>query len=271
MLWLLIFLKLKGEQMSIKNYMLQHKSQLCIGLGLAFYAGSIVEIVKATVRATHKIDKKKQQIAEESMVEIALEDVKIPVMDIVKEVGPEYVPGFAMVMISTGLIIGGTYISDKSKGEWMTAYMLTKNAADLYKESTEEIVGETKEKKIQERVAEKSMERAPAPPDAECTGDGNTLYYVPYLYTYFRSSQEAVNAGIRKFEKQRLTQIGSLYEFLNDIGCYPDEYEPESAGNLLGWKDGEDPDIKVIWKERSYEPCGLILFGKAPHADFDKR
>ena len=186
--------------MSFKSFVSQHKTDLSFGLGLACYAGAIFEVVRATIRATRKIDAIKRQIAEESMIEIAPEEVKLPVKEVVKAAAPEYICSAALLIVSAGSLIYGKGKDNKDKSDWMNAYFLTKGASDLYKESAAEIVGENKEKKIREHAAEKSMQQTQdRAPDAECTGDGNTLYYIPYLGMYIRSTPEMVNGGILKF------------------------------------------------------------------------
>lgn len=258
--------------MNIRKYFTQHKSQIYIGLGLACYVGSIYEVIKATIKATRKIDQKKAEIANEAIVPVDPSGIKLPIKQVIKEVGPLYLSSLALVGASTGLVLKGFYTSETDKLEWMTACVLTKNASDLYQEATKEIVGENKEKKIREAAAEKSADVVPMPVNPECTGDGNTLYYIPYCMYYFRSSPDAVNKGIVTFLKRlnRINDTESIGDLFGELGIFPERYSNHDIGSELGWKPEDDLDIYVKWRENGPEPCGLIMFSANPHENYDK-
>ena len=253
--------------MSIKSYISQNKTHLMIGLGFALYVGSVIELCKATVKATRKIDKKKREIAEESLVPIEPEDVKIPIKDAVKEVGSLYIPGLSMIAASTGMIGSAIYKIDKDNVGLMTSYLLSQASAENYKEATKEIVGENKEKKIQERAAEISSEKV-SPVNPECTGDGNTLYYIPDLLLWLRSSPESVNHGVLEFSKNLIHEPQSVLDLLNALNVYPERYASNDVANRLGWRPEDRLDISVRWRESGSEPCGLLMFSVAPHENF---
>ena len=99
--------------MKFKDYILKNKTYLCIGAGFALNICAIIELCKATVTATRKIDEKKEEIAEASLVKVEPKDVKIPPMDVIRLVGKDYIPGFGMVLASFGLVGGAIVELDK--------------------------------------------------------------------------------------------------------------------------------------------------------------
>lgn len=263
-------------------YLEQHESQISLGVGMAFLGAAMFKIGQATYRATLRIQAKKKKIAEESIVKIEPEDVKLPAKEVVKEVWKEFVGPAVLAVGGTALVFKAYKKEVDNKSSALVNAMLAEEVANRYRNKNIELSGEAKDRKVMEEAGLQSAAENP-PQQAThvySTGNGDTKFYIPYLKLWFRSSPEEVNKGILEFCRRCDTEGMSLREFLTYLDIqdeisisFDDRYGggQKFVGDNIGWSADDRLEIKVEYTNSGAEPCGVILFSGNrpwPHANF---
>lgn len=141
-----------------------------------------------------------------------------------------YIPAVASGVLTVGAIIGANYVSTRRAAALATAYAITERAFDEYREKVTEKVGEKKEQKIRDEIAQDTVDRYPAS-EMRVYGDGDVLCYDKYSGRYFKSDMES----LRKVENDVNHNIihnfyATLQDFYDRIGLDRTGYSDE-----VGW------------------------------------
>ena len=263
-------------------YFEQHESQISLGVGMAFLGAAMFKIGQATYRATLRIQAKKKKIAEESIVKIEPEEVKLPPKEVVKEVWKEFVGASILAVGGTALVVKAYKKEVDDKSSAIINAMLAEEMATRYRNKNIELSGESKDRKVIEEVGRQSATDNPPQQTTHVysTGNGDTKFYIPYLKIWFRSSPEAVNDGLLEFCRRCDTEGMSVRELLSYLDItdeisipFDDRYTrgQRFVGDNIGWNADDRVEMKVEYTNAGTEPCGIILFQGHkpwPHANF---
>lgn len=158
--------------------------------------------------------------------------------DLIKTAGPYLVPTVMLAVGGTFCVVKGDKLNIDNGTAALAAYTLLERSDREYREKTREIVGEKKEKRIREEIAQDRVKNNPVSQNTVMvTGNGDSLCYDAYSDRYFKSSIDRMkrietNLDGRMLDQgyQALTGFVSLNELYYELGMKGVE-----QGDLLGW------------------------------------
>lgn len=233
------------------------------GLGLVGMVSSTILAVKATPKAEELINERKSQLG-------LTNDEKLPVKEAIKVAWKPYIPAIGTSIASIACIIGASRINYKRNAALATAYTLSETTLRRYKNKVIDNIGEQREKKIVEEIAQDELNEAKPVNDSQViiTSGGNTLCYDSFSGRYFRSDMETIKQVVNKLNRRmNYEHYISLNEYYNEIGL-----DNITQGSMLGWNldDGLiEPDFSTALAKDG-NPCIVIDFLVRPKSEFDK-
>lgn len=231
----------------------KHKPGLLIGLGI----GSMI----LATAASWKYSPDAHMAVEEKKEELGLE--KLPVIETAKAVLPYALPPIIFTGIGIGCILGGNKVNVERGAAAMMAYTLTQESLREYRAKTREIVGERKERSINDAVAKEILEKNPSNgKEIIITGDGDHLCFDKLSGRYFKSNIEKLRKIENELNRRMLdTTFISLNEFYLALGL-----NPITLGDEEGWDVGRGL-IEMRFSSQltdKGEPCLVIDFDIGP-------
>jgi hypothetical protein len=258
-------ISLKQVARSVGTSLSKHSPEILVGFGIAGMVTTVVLAVKATPKALHLIEEKKEELEVDELTPV----------EVVKTTWKCYVPAAISGVASAAFIIGSNSVNAKRNAALATAYKLSETALTEYRDAVIETVGEKKEKTVQDKLAEKHVKDNPVKTsEIYVTGKGQTLCLDPLSHRYFYCSKDRIDRAINKlnFEinSSPFDNMGvTLNDFYEEIGL------PCSAtGDGLGWnlRTGlieYHPGSQIVpeGEEHEGEPCLVIEFTNPPKYD----
>ncbi len=188
--------------------------------------------------------------------------------DILLEHWKLYVPPVAAGAATIACIVAANRVEARRSAALLGAYTLVSTTLAEYKDAVAEEIGEVKDRKIREKVAEKQMAENPAGNnEVIITGIGEQLCYEPLSARYFRSDIEQIRRAANDTDADVLQNMyAPLNEFYKLIGL-PDT----ELGEHLGWNI--DHRIDVVFATHLSEdgvPCLSVTHRQLPVYDYGK-
>lgn len=219
-----------------------HSPELLVGLGIAGMATTTIMAVKATPKASKKIEVAISD-ANDKLIDNAFESsiseyvpvTKLKPIEVITLCWKDYAPAAITGVASIVCIIGGTKINLKRNAALITAVKLSEfTITDLqrYKKKVVETIGQEKNDEIEAVVDKERVEYAAIDLDsAVISGTGPILYFDGIGGQWFRSDKETVRAAINRVN---FNMNSYMYVSLNDL--YDELNMPHTvAGSQLGW------------------------------------
>ena len=258
--------------MGLKDAFKVYKPQLYTGIGIGAFIAAIAHTIFATVEATHEIDRQKEEIQKNSVVEIKKEDIKIPTKQVIKSTIKYYVKPAIFTGIGIGFTSKGISDASKNYDGLMTTYLLTKAAEKAYHEEVTETIGEKKEEKIQQAAAENHIESLDNSKVPYATGTGNDLHYIEFFELPFRASINSVNGAMVDFLSDLTYEEMSGEQLLEYLGIDLERTEgyKGNALEIMGWRPSDKLKFSVSNVIKNNEPTRIIRFNVNPYVGFDK-
>lgn len=239
---------------------LAHNSdKILLAIGIASGGAAVISGIIATKKAMPKLEKKKEELAEERDVDIS--EVKLPKKEVVKTVWKDYIWTGVFEGISIASLFGTHKATTKLALGASTAYeFATKNYEDL-KEAAKEVVGENTVRKIEEKRAENDAKKIESiktdDPSIQKTGTGDYLFVISGLGIVFRSGFDNIYNVANDIhdhlaESMDDTEFYSLRDFLYGIGIKdPSDRGPYGIKQIhlydhVGWTLKHNLDLKVM-------------------------
>ena len=263
--------KLTNAFKGIEKSIVKHSPEILTGIGIAGMVTTTILAVKATPKALQLIEKKKQEVAKEFETDSNSSVVKLTVGDTVKATWKCYIPAAITGVTSIACLIGASSVHLKRNAMLATAYKLSETALVEYKEKVVETLGEKKEKKIRDAIAQDKLEKnPPTQSNVIITGNGETMCLDYYSNRYFKSDIDKVKKAIIEINRRIATSYNhcaSLNEFYSLIGL--DDIGP---GDMMGWniEMGEIDIYPSAGLDNNTNPCLVISFNKEPIYEYDK-
>ena len=238
----------------------KNKAEIMTGIGLGGFGLSLYLAIKGTASAVRKIDAKKKELGVE---ELAFKQKFMLCWR-------DYIFPFATAAASAAMIIDSDRIKARETGELLSAVMVSRSLLNDYKEAVEETISEKKKEQIEEKAAQKELDRAMNNPGVQVysTGNGNTLFIENLTGTVFRSSKDAVVRGIadaqRRIYYDRYISMNELREELGLPG--------HAVGEMLGFDEcTNNGKLDYAFSPCEYEGelCWGITFLVEPVTDYD--
>ena len=202
----------------------KHSPEILTGIGIAGMITTTVLAVKATPKALQLIEERK----EETQVDT------LPPVEVVKTCWKCYIPAVVTAAASVACLIGATSVSARRNAALATAYKLSETAFADYKAKVVETIGEKKEEKVREKVAQEKLDKNPVSNnEVYITGRGETLFLDQHSMRYFTFDIDKLRKVENKLNRDmQLDMFGyvSLNDLYDELGL-----ERTKLGDDLGW------------------------------------
>lgn len=262
-------MKPKALLKAAKVFVANHGAEIAAGLGIAVAFAAGVKAVKETPKAVKKLEEKKEEKKREEGTE------ELTITETVKATWKEYTPSLVMFVVAAVLIIGAQRATARKAAAFATAYQLSEQMLQEYKDAAKEVVGEKKARDIQDQAAIQQVKHnPPAANNIIVTGKGKQLCLDALSNHYFWSNAENIR---QDFER------GVTRAFKDDPSC---DYIPLTEwyyqANIRaaydmdlcedrGWNRSDDvyPVFTSTLGVDEYEniPILVVNFSVRPHAD----
>lgn len=215
----------------------QHSPEILTALGVSGVISTSYLTAKASFEAKDKL-----QMAPRNM----------SVKNQAKIVWKCYIPPGISGAITIGCIIAASKTSSRRTTAAVAAYSLTERAFSEYKEKVVEQIGETKERKIRDELAQQQVTTGPPSKEVIVLGKGNVLCCELYTHRYFRSDMEtlrkAQNDINQKIIGERYVTLDDFYEIIGiAYTC---------VSNSLGWDSDKLLELEfTTTMSEDNEPC----------------
>lgn len=183
-----------------------------------------------------------------------------------------YASAFITGVLGAACLIGANSMNLRKNAALAAAYALSETNFKEYREKTLEEVGEKKEEKIRNAVADEKITKNPVNTSTVLeTGNGDTLCYDAICGRYFKSSIEKLKSALNELNME-LVQDGyvSLNQYYDLIGL-PDGM----LGDDLGWSINDHHstvqlDLSAqLTKDEAQTPCMVVAFKYGPIYNYD--
>lgn len=246
----------------VRKSVAKHSPSILTGVGIAGMVTMAVMVGKATPKAVELLKKQKEApdyIEPESKVENAA--------NVVKTTWKCYLPAAITGVISVTCLVGANSVHAKRNMVLATACRLSEKAFSEYKESTMEVVGEKKAQAIQDKIAQKHIEKNPVTNnEVILTENGCALCYDSISGRYFRSDIERIRRVENELNRELVSDLYiSLNEFYHELGL-----DPIEIGDDLGW-NVEDGLVDIAFSSQLTKdgtPCLVINYNITPRYDY---
>lgn len=244
---------------AVKSSLGQHSPGILLGVGIALQAVAVISAVKDTPKAMRLIEAKEKR-----------EGRELTKKEVVQTTWKVYIPTIVSEGLSIACLASGHSISARRNAALMAACTLSESTLADYRAEVKDILGETKEEAIRDKIAQdKVIENPPDSNEVVLTGKGNTLFYEAVSGRYFESDIESVRRGLNNINREMMESMYiSLNEFYDEIGM-----SHTSIGYDLGWcVDDGLIDIRQIGTKISEDgrPCIVLEFDRHPRYEYNR-
>lgn len=248
---------------------------ILIMTGITAMASSTYWAVKATPKALalkEKAEVEKNKKAGTFKGDKVNDWIPLTKVEIVQTCWRCYAPAFITGVLGAACLIGANSMNLRKNAALAAAYALSETNFKEYREKTLEEVGEKKEEKIRNAVAEEKITKNPVNTSTVLeTGNGDTLCYDAICGRYFKSSIEKLKSALNELNME-LVQDGyvSLHQYYDLIGL-PDGM----FGDDLGWSINDHHstvqlDLSAqLTKDEAQTPCMVVAFKYGPIYNYD--
>ena len=190
-------------------------------------------------------------------------------LDKVKAAGPVYLPAMAMLVLSSGCIVGGCVAGERKAAILTSLYTASEAALHNYERKVVSTIGREKAQEIQDAIAQDYIsDNPPATFDHKIydTGNGGDLIFDPLSGRYFYSDPSKIIAAMNKLNHQIISEMWvSVNEWYEELGL-----EDVGLGDDKGWNTDhmidipDDPSKWSTCKTPDNHPCLVITYYNRP-------
>lgn len=218
--------------------------QILLAVGVAGVVSTAYLAAKASFKAARMIDEMEHNDGEAV-------DPKERLKERTRLVWKEYIPAGISGAVTVGCLIGSSRLQGSRTAAAVTAYSLTERAFSEYREKVAEHIGEGKEQKIRDEIAQEKIDKT-SREVLITTVSGHVLCCELYTGRYLRSDMESLRKAQNDLNGILIHQIfASLDEFYDLIGL---PYTSNSC--LLGWDSDRFMELEFsTTMTDNGEPC----------------
>lgn len=255
-----------------KTWVIGHGPQIATGIGIALAFAAGVKAVKETPKAVKAIEEKKEEKKKEENTE------ELTVVETVQTTWKYYAMPVGMFLASAILIIGAQRATARKAAAFATAYQLSEQMLQEYKDAAKEVVGEKKAKDIQDQAAIQQVQKnPPVANNIIITGKGNQLCLDALSNHYFYSNAEHIRQDANRVITQAFAdnvEFVPLSDWYYQINLREamDMELLKDASDTFGWNksDGQvEPVFTSTLGTGEFEniPILVVSFNTVPHPD----
>lgn len=247
-----------------KAFVLDHKSSICIGTGIAGMITAGIVAVKVTPKASMLLEERRCRKHEEYKENTDV-NPQLTLKDYIQVTWRYYFPPIALASASAGLIVFAHNMDTKENAALAAAYAISETRLKEYTEKVAETVGEKKQKEIKSAIDKDRVEKNEfIESEAIHTGDGNMLCLDAWSGRYFYSDIEVLRREAVELSRALLNdEYISLNDWYDAI-----HLNNTKTGELFGWQIGRHQELieldyssQLNWKK---EPVLVVDFKYPP-------
>lgn len=179
-----------------------------------------------------------------------------------------YIPAAGTAILTVSAIIMANRIGNRRAAALAAAYTLSEQIFAEYKDKVLEKMGETKERKVRDEIAQDRVNKNPVrTSQIIVTGKGDVLCYDSYTGRYFKSTVEDLRKAQNELNHIVLSSYyASLTDFYNLIGLPPTAFSDD-----VGWNSDELLELEFSATLSEEEtPCIVVGFSVSPIRQFHR-
>lgn len=255
--------KLTKSIVKLRRQIGRKSPAILTGLGIAGMFTAIGTGIKATPKALAILDIYRER--EEEGFEEPLTKWKI-----VKLTWKCYIPPAITAGVSTACLIGANTVGGKQKAALATAYALSEQALNEYKDKIVEVVGKEKAEEVRDAVA-KNIANTNSSKSKEIVilPKGKFACYEPLSARFFDSDKETILKAVNDLNRRMQTEMYvSINELYSELGL--PTIDP-CVGDECGWNIGTgyiDIDFSAIVADDG-RPCLVLDYLEPPHYGYN--
>lgn len=233
----------------------ENNTAILTGVGVSGTVATAVLTGRATAKAVRMIDRIQQD----------QEDFYAPPFEnkvLARYVLPLYIPAVGVGTVTVVSIVMANRLATKQATALAAAYGLSERAFTEYKNKVVEHMGEGKEQKVRDAVAQDRVTNASGSNEIIIlAGDSTVLCMDSISGRYFKSTVEQIQKAVNKINFDITNHSNaSLSSFYDEIGLTATEYSDEVGWNLnqlleVFFTTAKTPDDR---------PCLVMTFSMSP-------
>lgn len=194
---------------------------------------------------------------------IALNLTKV---EVVKRVWKHFIPAVATGSLTIAAIVGANRIGTRRAAALASVYAVTEKAYAEYKDKVIETIGEKKEQKVRDEIAQDRVSKLPGANEVIIMGT-DVLCCDLLSGRYFESTMEDLKKAQNDLNYRILNDsYASLSDFYNLIGLSSTKYSEET-----GWRSYEPLELQFSTTlADDMRPCLAISFNIEPIRNYYK-
>lgn len=250
-----------GRKWAVKN-----APDILIGASIATSTLAVGLTIPATTRANELIKRKESETRMKASAKGETYD-GLGAFEKVKTCWTCYVPTLLTLGTSIATAVYSNRVSAGRIAALATAYSLSEKSFRDYQEKVTEMIGEDREKKVHDRIAEDYNKSHPVvEQQVEHTGNGEYLVRDLETGRDFRTTQERVYQAFKRISDNLVSQQSqSLNDLYDELGLSNSE-----TGYMLGWTTADwplEPKFSTMIADNG-EPCLTISYRIGTIYDF---
>lgn len=246
----------KGLINKVLTVMQQKAPELLLGTGITGMVTTVILSVRGTVKAVRVVDEAKKK------------DQELKRGDVVKLTWKYYILAAITGAGSVVCLIFARSASARRNAALAAACSISETALREYREKVVETIGEKKEEKIRDAVAQDRLDANPVSKQVVfMTGRGDTLFYDYYSGHYFMSDVESIRRAANSISRRMIDEIYcSLNDFYDEIGL---KWIP--LGDEIGFNINRQGALDPVFPpgvSDDERPCLVVKFRNPPTHDY---
>lgn len=186
--------------------------------------------------------------------------------EMLKLVWTEFIPPVISGGLTIGAIVCAHRVGSRRAAAVASAFAVTEKAYAEYKDKVYETLGEGKEKKIRDSIAQDQIDRVVGNREIIITGD-QSMFLDSYSGRTFLASYQEVLAAQNYINYELLNNMhASLSDFYDRLGL-----DHTANSDNIGWNCDVQLDLEIsAGTTKDMKPCLVINFRKHPFPGFHK-
>lgn len=152
-----------------------------------------------------------------------------------------YIPAVAVAGTTIVCIISGATVAGRRNAALIAAYSVSETMFSEYKDKVIEQIGENKERKVRDSIAEDHIKANPPNNQMVILGDGEVLCFEAITGRYFNSTVQLIRSAENKINYQINNEMyATQNEFFELIGL-----PATGMGESMGWNNGTPLEVQI--------------------------
>lgn len=224
-----------GLLKTAQKFTVDNAPAILAGTAVAGTVGTAIAVGKGSFQASDDIRQEELRMGDP-----ILGAYELSTKEKVQLVWKRYIPAAAIASTTIVCIISGATVAGRRNAALIAAYSVSETMFSEYKDKVIEQIGENKEQKVRDSIAQDHVTNNPPNREVIFAGSKEVLCYEGITGRYFHNTAE----NIRRAQNEiNLIIINNMYVSLNEYFSFIG-LEPTGMGEELGWNNATPLDIQ---------------------------